>query len=140
MPSPRGRVEKGENVSLRGAVGDEAISFPATDCFALLAMTCTATFQTPFIVCRPYVSPVRLDRQRLGFLDRILLGFDWPAQKVGGFFHEILEMLGLKVCRQCFLGFPFLEEKEGMLGGRGRMELIADAVGLFDRCSDYLCD
>ena len=72
-------LEKGADVSLRGAVGDEAISFPATDCFALLAMTCTATFQTPFIVCRPHVSPVRLDRQRLRFLDRILFGVDWSA-------------------------------------------------------------
>jgi len=40
-------LEKGDDVSLRGALGDEAISFPATDCFASLAMTCTATFQTP---------------------------------------------------------------------------------------------
>ena len=42
----RGCLEKGEEVSLRGAVGAEAISFPATDCFASLAMTCTVAFQT----------------------------------------------------------------------------------------------
>ena len=40
-------LESGEDVSLRGAVGDEAISFPATDCFASLAMTCSVSFQTP---------------------------------------------------------------------------------------------
>ncbi len=37
---------KGKDMSLRGAGGDEAISFSATDCFATLAMTCTTTFQT----------------------------------------------------------------------------------------------
>ena len=50
----RGCLEKGEDVSLRGAVGDEAISFPATDCFASLAMTCTTTFQIP---SRLYTQP-----------------------------------------------------------------------------------
>ena len=32
-------LESGKDVSLRGAVGDEAISFHATDCVAWLAMT-----------------------------------------------------------------------------------------------------
>jgi len=43
-------------VSLRGAVGDEAISFPGTDCFASLAMTCPASFQIPFSISHHGVS------------------------------------------------------------------------------------
>ncbi len=43
----RGCLESGEDLSLRGAGGDDAISFPASDCFASLAMTCPGSFQTP---------------------------------------------------------------------------------------------
>ena len=43
------RFGQKEDVSLRGAGCDEAIFCPATDCFATLAMTCIATFQTPII-------------------------------------------------------------------------------------------
>ena len=37
----------GEALSLREAGGDEAIFCTISDCFAMLAMTCTVNFQTP---------------------------------------------------------------------------------------------